>query len=74
MSKKLPLTLLIVSLASFGVFFALEWNASPPGIEPKGSDSSLSVQYLSLATAVVSLLTAMIGLIKTTGKSRSGDT
>jgi O-antigen/teichoic acid export membrane protein len=74
MSRKLLLTLLVAALAALIVFLAARWIA-PPGIETKGSDSSLTIQYVSLATAIVSLLTAIVGLLKgALKKQSSGDT
>jgi TRAP-type C4-dicarboxylate transport system permease small subunit len=72
MSRKLLATLLIVGFLALIIYFALRWNAPPSGIETKGSDASLTVQYLSLATAIVSLLTAIVGLLKGTVKKGSG--
>jgi hypothetical protein len=75
MSRKLLATLLIVGFLALTIYFALRWNAPSSGIETKGSDPSLTVQYLSLATATVSLLTAIVGLLKgTLKKGGSADT
>ena len=59
-----------MGLFAFLVYVASSWNAATSGIETKGSDASLTVQYLSLATAIVSLLTAIVGLLKGTVKKR----
>jgi hypothetical protein len=75
MSRKALATFLIVGLLALLVYFALRWNAPAPGIETKGSDASLTVQYLSLATATVSLVTAIVGLLKgAIKKGSSADT
>jgi len=72
MSRKAVAALLIVALLAFVVFFAVSWNTPLADIQRKGgSDPSVTVQYLSLATAIVSLLTAIVGLLKGTVKKRS---
>jgi hypothetical protein len=68
--KKLVLVLFLVALVSLAAFVALRLNASPPGIETKGGEASfVTAQFVSLTTSVVSLLTAIVGLIKTTRKN-----
>jgi uncharacterized membrane protein len=75
MSRKNIDILMIMGLFALLVYLALSWNATTSGIETKGSDASLTVQYLSLATAIVSLLTAIVGLLKgTIKKGSSADT
>jgi hypothetical protein len=74
MSKNFLLTLLVISLVSFGVFVTSQWSVPTGGIESKGGDPSLTVQYVSLATAVVSLMTAIVGLVGTSRKRSGGDT
>jgi len=74
MSRKLLLILLVVSLGSLVIYIAVTWDPALPGVEPKGADASLTVQYVSLATAVVSLLTAIVGLATSFKKSRRGET
>jgi uncharacterized membrane protein YidH (DUF202 family) len=75
MSRKNIAILLIMGLFALLVYAGLSWNATTSGIETKGgSDPSLIVQFLSLATAVVSLLTAIVGLLKGTRKGSSADT
>ena len=68
MSRKFIVALLFVGLASLIAFMALRFSAPPPGIEAKGGESSLAAQYLSLTTSIVSLLTALVGLIRATKK------
>lgn len=67
MSRKRLLILLFVALGALVAFAALgQWVTS--GVVPKGSDPSSIAQYLALATSVVSLLTAIIGLLMSTRK------
>ena len=69
MSKRLVATLLTIALVSFVAFLAFRYMAPPSGIETKGGESQAWIaQYLSLGTSVVSLLTALVGLVKTAKK------
>jgi len=74
MSKKLVLTFLLLSLASLLAFVVFRSGTPIDVIEPKGPDSSVTVQYVSLATAVVSLATAIVGLMTSIKKDRAGQT
>jgi hypothetical protein len=72
MSGKNLLVLLVICLCALGIF-AVTWNnPSPSGIESKGADPSLLVQYVSLATAIISLLAALLGLLNSFRKAKSG--
>ena len=68
MSKRLVAILLTIALVSFVAFLALRYMAPPSGIETKGESQASIAQYLSLGTSVVSLLTALVGLVKTAKK------
>jgi hypothetical protein len=73
MSKKQILIAVTISLLALGAF-AFSWISSPsPAVESKGVDQPLAVQYVSLATAVVSMVTAFLGLISSLRKKKSGD-
>src|SRR5262249_56082634 len=75
MSRRNIAIFLIMGLFALLVYVASSWNATTSGIETKGSDASLTIQFLSLATAIVSLLTAIVGLLKgTVKKGSSADT
>ena len=50
----------LVSLLAFVVFFYVR---PPAGIEPLG-DETTTVAYVSLATAIITLIVAVIGLIQ----------
>jgi O-antigen/teichoic acid export membrane protein len=73
MPKHLVAGLLILSFASLLVFAYFWFNAPPALIETKGAEDSATVQYVSLATAVVSLLTAMVGLLNTRRRAGGGE-
>ena len=51
---------ILVSLAAFGVYFYVR---SPADIEPMGGELT-TVVYILLATAIVTLIAAVIGLIQ----------
>ena len=71
MPRKIIVTLLVVAICAFAVFLTVRWNAPPPGIEPKGdSGGSNTAAYAALATSVVSLATALVGLAKTMLEAR----
>ena len=70
--QKSVLSLLFVSLISLFVLLMLSWYGPPWDIEQKGSDETFAVQYVALATAIVSLLTAIVGLFKSNFGRRSG--
>lgn len=66
-SASVSRTVIYILLVIAIVAFAAYWFSSPylpHGIESKGEEQSPIVAYLSLATSVVSLLTAMFGLAK----------
>jgi len=48
-----------VSIAAFWLYARL---APPEGVEPKGDEQTLP--WVTLATAIVSLLTAIVGLVE----------
>ena len=58
---------LIVGCAALAVYFQVR---VPPGLEPMG-DHSETIVWVSLATAVVSLLTAVTGLVKAIVEARA---
>jgi hypothetical protein len=66
MSRKLLLILLFLALGALLVFAALEQRVT--GVVAKGPDPTSIAQYLALATSVVSLVTAIVGLLRSTGK------
>ena len=68
MSKNLLLILLIVSLGALLCFVVLEQKLFAPTVVPKGADDSSIAQYVALATSIVSLVTAIIGLLRSTKK------
>jgi hypothetical protein len=72
MSRRSIASFLIVAFLAFILYFVLNSYVSPSDIQTKGTDPSLTLQYVSLATAIVSLLTAIVGLLKGTLKSGSG--
>jgi len=74
MSRKLIFTFFAISFASAALFAWVHLNKPLAGIEHKGQGDSAVVQYVSLATALVSLLTAIVGLLKDSRKSRARDT
>jgi hypothetical protein len=74
MSRKLIFTFFAISFASAGLFAWVYLNKPLAGIEHKGQADSGLVQYVSLATALVSLLAAIVGLLKDSRKSKAGDT
>jgi hypothetical protein len=55
----------VLSVATFAIYFILTNQGS--GVIAKGTESSDQsfVQYVALATSVVSMLTAIFGLAKT---------
>jgi hypothetical protein len=60
--KRLPV--IIGALLAFAVALAVWWSArTPPGIDAKGGDAE-TLAWVSLATAVVSLLIATVGLVQ----------
>jgi hypothetical protein len=75
MPRKLVTAFLGISLVAFLMFTWFWLNAPPKGIEGKGvPDGSLAVQYVSLATAVVSLLGAIVGLVRDSRNPKGKDT
>jgi len=71
MPRKIIATLLVIAICAFAVFLTVRWSAPPPGIEPKGDGGgSNTAAYAALATSVVSLATALVGLAKTMLEAR----
>jgi hypothetical protein len=68
MSRKWIFTLFAISFASASLFAWEYLNKPLAGIEHKGQGDSGLVQWVSLATAVVSLLTAIVGLLRDSRK------
>jgi hypothetical protein len=64
MSRKFIAMLFIVAIGAFVVYLAVHWSAPSPDIEAKGSSGGGAVEYAALATSIVSLATALVGLIK----------
>jgi hypothetical protein len=64
MSKTLLLILLIVALGALLGFVVLEQKLFAAAVTPKGADVSSIAQYVALATSIVSLVTAIIGLLR----------
>ena len=57
-------TMIVVATLTAVVGFALYFRYRvPPGVAPKG-DTVETIAWIALATAVVSMLTAIIGLIQ----------
>ena len=50
-------------LLSIVLYFVYDWLKIPEGIAPKG-DSTVMVATLALITSIVTLLTAIVGLIQ----------
>jgi hypothetical protein len=73
MSRKLIYLLFALSVCAIGVYAVLHLNAPPSGIESKGDGQSAVAEYVSLATAIVSCLTAIVGLIKTERERKQSD-
>ena len=69
MSRRWLYSLLAVSVCAFAIYTLLRW---PPGIETKGTEQTVVLAYLSLATAIVSLLTALTGLLKIVMERKRG--
>ena len=65
--------LIVVALA---IGLAALWyylsQQTPPGVETMSGDDDQMVQWIALATAVVSLLTALVSLIQEVVKARAG--
>lgn len=59
---------LIVSAVGFWLYF--EYRV-PPGVEPKGANDE-SIAWISLAAAIVSLLTAVVGVVQKLIELRAG--
>lgn len=59
---------LVIGLAALWYYVSLQ---PPPGIETMSGDDDKTVQWIALATAVVSLLTAVTGLIQEVVKARA---
>ncbi len=57
----------LVTVAAFMVYLQ---TRPPPGLEPMGDDASVIIPWVSLATAVVGLLTAFVNLVLAMRKSR----
>ena len=65
MPNKVIAVLLVVSVASFAIYLFAPVLVGPPSdIRPMG-DESTWMQYVALATSVVSLVTALAGLLRT---------
>jgi hypothetical protein len=69
MSKRAIIIFLIVSVVAF-VVYKTTMPSLPPGFQPKGDEQAPIVAYVSLATAVVSLLTAIFGFAKEFASTR----
>jgi hypothetical protein len=52
---------LVIGLAALWYYFSLQ---APAGVETMGDDDDTTLQWIALATAVVSLLTSMVSLVK----------
>lgn len=65
MSKKWIFLLLVLSIVLFVVGLSQLDVAVPAGIQTKGESGAEAVAYVALATSVLTLLTAIAGLIKT---------
>lgn len=52
---------LVIGLAAFWYYFSLQ---PPADIEPMGDDENTTAQWITLAIGIVSLLTAVTGLIQ----------
>jgi hypothetical protein len=63
MSRRSIIALLVAAVISF-VAYRLFLPNIPSGIEPKGGDGSATIAYISLATSIVSFLTALVGFFK----------
>ena len=59
---------LAIGLAALWYFFSLQ---PPAGIETKSGDGDKTIQWVPLATAIVSLLTALVSLIQEVVKARA---
>jgi hypothetical protein len=64
MSRRIVFALLVLAIVSFAAYWVLSPPSLPPGVQPKGEEQSPFVAYASLATAVVSLLTAIFGFAR----------
>ncbi len=58
----------IVALVGLWAYFAYRM---PPGVEPMGDDSQ-TIAWVALATSIVSLLTALTGLVQKLIELRRG--
>jgi hypothetical protein len=63
MSRRAIIFLLIVAVAAF-VLYKITLPNLPSGVQPKGDEQSPIIAYVSLATSMVSLLTAIFGFAK----------
>lgn len=70
MNRSWMMRFLVLSLLLFLLGSWLLWSGPAPGIESKGGDSEL-MAYIALASSVVSLLTALAGLLKTVIEARA---
>jgi hypothetical protein len=71
MRRRVIYLLLGLSVCALGAYAWIRLNAPPPGIQSKGGSESMVAEYVSLGTAVVSFLTAVVGLIRTGRDRRS---
>lgn len=62
MLKRWKVIVIAMLIAIAGLVLYLKYRV-PPGIAPKG-DSAETIAWIALATAVVSLLTAIVGLVQ----------
>jgi drug/metabolite transporter (DMT)-like permease len=63
MSRATIYVLLVVAAVAFAAYWIFSAKL-PLGVQPKGDEQSPFVAYASLATSVVSLLTAMFGFAR----------
>ena len=63
MSRITIYMLLVIAVAAFAMYWFWMPNL-PHGVQPKGEEQSPIIAYVSLATSVVSLLTAIFGFTK----------
>ena len=60
---------LVIGLVALWYYFSLQ---PPPGVETMSGDDDQTVQWITLATAIVSLLIALVSLIQEVIKARAG--
>lgn len=66
--RSIAIVAILVAAAAFAVYFQ---TLPPPGVQPMGDGDSAVIAWVSLATAVVGLLTAATNLVLALRKPRS---